>query len=171
MWAMDDNQYRPMALTPRRDKLAKAKKQYNGVVTKIPYQEPAERTCSTCEDWHDGKGCQNCLACGNYKRYQIKSTPRSKIPVDVLPQSLLEAVEDLSDDYDILQAIRRLPDDLAAIISMHYIAGLSYRSIAGIMRISEPSTRRREHAGLTQLKKMFSSENTDLHKNSEKAPL
>jgi DNA-directed RNA polymerase specialized sigma24 family protein len=173
---MDENLYRPLKLTPKRDRLRSAKRRYlvsGGQITLVPppdndHPRPSDVSqCNQCEDWHNGKGSQKCITCGTYKRFQVKNSPRSQIPIDIMPAILLEAIEDLSDDYDILRAIQRLPDDLAAIISMRYVAGLSTRSVAGIMRISEPSVRRREQVGLTQIKKMFSCENTDLKKNRD----
>lgn len=158
------NLYQPIKMTPRRDPLKRAKRQYDlagGQITAIPSPAedknkiPSSIHCSKCDDWQDGKGSTKCLTCSSYKRFQVKNTPRSQIPADIMPYILLEAIADLKPKYNILEAIQRLPDDLAAILSMHYVAGLSTRSIAGIMQISEPSVRRRMNVGMTHLKKIF----------------
>ena len=143
---MDNDPYRPMTMTPRRDRLRAAKRRYDltgGQITPVaPHNAvqgniPSETACSQCEQWRDGRGSRQCLRCPNYRRYQMRATTRDQIIVESIPDAIMEQFADMGgNDVDILDAIHHLPDDLAAIISMRYCGSLSVQSVAGILRIS-----------------------------------
>jgi len=85
----------------------------------------------------------------------MKSTPRSQIPMDIIPDILMEAVAEIKPDYDIMDAVKRLPKDLSAIVSMHFISGLSLRSVAEIMHSSEATIKRKKAEAIAHLRGYF----------------
>jgi DNA-directed RNA polymerase specialized sigma24 family protein len=125
--------------------------------------EPTISNCPDCKNWGNGKGLKQCLKCSTYKNYCIKSTPRPKITVEILPAAIMVELADTSDDMpSVLTAIQHLPDDLALIITSRYVAGLPAKSVAGLLRTSERQIYRRESIALSEIKKILRKENNTL---------
>ena len=119
--------------------------------------------CTQCDNWNGGKGVKLCLKCATYKHYCIKSVPRQKIAIDILPAAIMVELADTSEDMPcVLTAIQHLPDDLGLIITAKYVAGLPAKSIAGLIRTSERQINRRIELALSEIKKMLLKQNTDL---------
>jgi DNA-directed RNA polymerase specialized sigma24 family protein len=124
------------------------------------------RDCQKCEVYQrtKGKGNQSCIICPTYKKYQVKSAPRQKIPIDILPDTIRDQIADSSAHMpDIIEAIQLLPDDLSAIISMRYISNLTQGSVASILRCQQSTIARREAAAMHSLKNILSHEIKELY--------
>jgi DNA-directed RNA polymerase specialized sigma24 family protein len=67
----------------------------------------------------------------------------------------MEQFSDLQPDVDVLSAIKQLPDDLAAILSMRFVGGLDTRSVAGIMQTSTATIKRKQAVAVSHLKKIL----------------
>ena len=121
--------------------------------------------CQKCLNYNAGKGNKTCLKCSYYRRYCLQSSPRSKIPIDIVPDAFLVELADTSDEMPcVLSAIKRLPDDLSHIIVARFVAGISPLSLAAILHTSERQILRRQALGMSLLKKMLRKENTALPK-------
>jgi DNA-directed RNA polymerase specialized sigma24 family protein len=96
----------------------------------------------------------------------MKSTPRSKIPIDIVPDAILVELADTSETMPcVLTAIKHLPDDLSLIISARFVAGISTLSLAGLLHTSERNITRRQALGLAVIKKMLRKEIIEIRKN------
>jgi RNA polymerase sigma factor (sigma-70 family) len=94
--------------------------------------------CQTCKSYNHGNGQPACLKCPKYRDILAKSGKRRTIKIEPVPQNILEAIADeTSSISNIMDAIRLLPPDLAAIISMIYFAGLTTRDIGAMLKISQ----------------------------------
>ena len=122
--------------------------------------------CNHCPTYNDtrGKGDKKCLTCSYYKHFQIKSTPRSKIPIDNISDTIRDNIADASAHMpEIIEAIQLLPDDLSLIIAARYICNLSQGSIASILRCQQSTIARREATAMHNLKNILSQEIKDLY--------
>ena len=111
--------------------------------------------CHECQHYNRGSGGKQCLSCHKYTEIIRNSAKRKTIPIDVIPQHLLEAIADDSDNRinSILDAIRTLPPQLSAIISMIYISGLTHRQVASILHIPPGSIVKKNKFALEIIKK------------------
>lgn len=131
--------------------------------------EPGISDCSECINWGNGNGNKKCLKCSTYTNYCLKSTPRAKIAIEILPEAIMVELADTSDEMPcVLTAIQHLPDDLALIITGRYVAGLPAKSLAALLRTSERQIYRREALALSEIKKMLRKEIKDFNKKDVK---
>ncbi len=126
--------------------------------------------CRKCLNWYNGKGSKTCLKCSFYKRFCLKSVRRSQVPIDILPDIILESFAEINEDMpDVIGALQHLPDDLAAILAMRFVADLSQGSIAAILRTSQANVSRRIDLGLNSIKNILCKENTPLQRKRAKS--
>jgi DNA-directed RNA polymerase specialized sigma24 family protein len=127
------------------------------------------KRCSTCDNWNSGKGAKYCLSCSVYKHYCIKSTPRPKVTIDIVPAAIMVEFADTSDEMPcVLSAIQHLPDDLSMILTSRYVGGISHRSLAAMLKTSERQIYRKEALALSQIKKMLRNEISEFKANIAK---
>lgn len=94
--------------------------------------------CEKCQNYASGRGKPACLKCPKYRDIINKSGKRKTIKIIPTPQNILESIEDeTSGINNIMDAIKLLPPDLSAIISMIYFAGLTTRDIGAMLNISQ----------------------------------
>jgi DNA-directed RNA polymerase specialized sigma24 family protein len=123
------------------------------------------KRCQTCLLWNKGKGSKTCVDCSFYRRFCMKSTPRSKIPIDIVPDAIMAELADTSEEMPaVLTALKHLPDDLSWILVGRFVAGIKPSSMAAIMRTSERQINRRQAVALSELKKMLRKEIIDFQK-------
>ena len=93
--------------------------------------------CQNCDSYNRGNGSPACLTCAKYKDICKQSGRRKTIQIDTVPQAILE---EIADDHPqisgLVDAIRALPPDHAALISMIYLGGLTHQEAAEILKIS-----------------------------------
>ncbi len=124
--------------------------------------------CAKCLNWNAGKGNKTCLKCSFYKHFCLKSVPRSRIAIDIVPDAIFEELADTSEEMPcVLSAIKQLPDDLALIVSARFVAGISVRSLAGLLHTSVSNIERRQALVLTVLKKILRNENIMIRKKAD----
>lgn len=121
------------------------------------------KECAACPSWNNGRGKRECLKCSHYKRFQVKNSQRSQIPIDVLPDSILESFAEYHENMpDIIDAIQHLPDDLSAIIAMRFISNLSTRSVAVILKTSQATISRKTTDGLNHIRNILMNDSAPL---------
>ena len=88
--------------------------------------------CSQCPAYKDtqGHGGKACLRCKRYKDFCRGSGNRQTIKYEVIPQAILEQVEDITQRVNVLEMLRSLPLDLSTPLMMRYILGATNREIA-----------------------------------------
>jgi DNA-directed RNA polymerase specialized sigma24 family protein len=93
--------------------------------------------CTECQSYNRGFGSPACLKCGKYKDVCKQSGKRKTLPIETVPQAILEEIEDDRPQISsLIDAIRALPSDHAAIISMVFLGGLSVKETAQILKVS-----------------------------------
>ncbi len=112
--------------------------------------------CHLCDQFARGAGTKYCLKCPKYKDIQRLSVRRQTIKYEILPQALLEQVAEIPQSNKIIDILRLMPADLAALIAMRYYAGLQIREVAGIVRLSPGAVKYRLHIAVEWLKKYLS---------------
>ena len=123
------------------------------------------KRCQTCLLFNNGEGSKTCLKCSYYKHFCLKATPRSKIPIDIVPDAILIELADTSDEMPcVLTALKQLPDDLSLIISARFVAGISAESLAGLLHISIRQVERRQALGLSVIKKLLRKDIIEIRK-------
>ena len=86
----------------------------------------------------------------------MMASPRSRIPIDILPESILEEIADTADQMPaVLAALNHLPDNLALVIVGRHIAKLNYLSLAANLHKSQLQVYRMEQIGLGMLRTML----------------
>jgi DNA-directed RNA polymerase specialized sigma24 family protein len=95
----------------------------------------------------------------------MKSVPRSKILIDIVPDAILMELADTSDEMPcVLTALQQLPDDLSMIISARFVASISIESVAALLHTSVRNIERRQALGLAVIKKMLRKDIIKLRK-------
>ena len=112
--------------------------------------------CHLCDQYNRGAGTKKCLKCPKYKDIQRLSIRRRTIKYEILPQTLLEQVAEIPKSNKIIDILRLMPADLAALIAMRYYAGLQIQEVAGLVRKSPGTVRYRLHTAIAWLKKYLS---------------
>lgn len=112
--------------------------------------------CPDCESYNHGFGSKRCLQCHKYVEILKNSTRRNQVPISVVPQNILEAIEDESSGQikTILHAIRSLPPQLSLIIAGVYVCGLSYRQLASSLHLSHQSVDKKNKFAIDIIKKI-----------------
>jgi hypothetical protein len=108
--------------------------------------------CKGCSSYRGGNGSRKCLKCGTYVEFLKDSRLRNPVHFKILPDAIMEAIPD-GREMDVKDSIKRLPDDLAAIVTMRYYANLELKSIAGILRISVRQVSRKLDVALNEIKR------------------
>lgn len=113
------------------------------------------KKCPECASYNKGAGTRRCLKCNKYKQILIKSVARDAIQTYTVPQNILEAVAEELDPktLEIVSAIRTLPPQHAAITTLIYFAGLTYRQVASILKISVSTVNKKNKFSLNIIKK------------------
>lgn len=111
--------------------------------------------CEMCECWNRGRGKPACLKCNKYHEIIIGSGKRHTIKIVPVPDNILESIPDESINKDTLQAIRSLPGDLAAIISLIYFAGMTHQQAADLLNVSRQSITRKHTLAIILLKEIM----------------
>ena len=115
--------------------------------------------CTTCQSYNRGFGSPACLKCGKYKDICKASVKRRTLPIEVVPQSILEEiVDDRPQISSIIDALRALPADHAALISMVYFGGLTQSQAADILKISQSAASRKINFAIGIIKKMVKTD-------------
>lgn len=111
--------------------------------------------CHECESWNNGLGTRHCKQCATYKKFQLSSTKRNDVPINVVPQAILESIAQETEDHvtKVIKAVRQLPPQLAAITSMLYFANLTQEQVASLLKISRISVTRKNFLSLEIIKK------------------
>jgi DNA-directed RNA polymerase specialized sigma subunit len=111
--------------------------------------------CHECESWNNGVGTRQCKQCAKYRQFQLNNTKRNDVPINIVPQAILESIAQETDDQvtKVIKAVRQLPPQLAAIISMLYFANLTQEQVASLLKISRISVTRKNFLSLEIIKK------------------
>ncbi len=114
------------------------------------------KNCHNCASYQHGAGSKSCLSCPKYKTIQKQSVRRRTIRVEAFPAAIIEQIADIAgpEGEDIVSAIRQLPAELSAVISLRYLSGLTTDEIAVTLRISERTARYRIAEALVAVKKI-----------------
>lgn len=115
------------------------------------------KRCPECISYNHGAGTRACLKCHKYADILKNSTRRNNVPISVVPQNILEAIEDESSGQitTILKAIRSLPPQLSLIVAGIYICGLTHRQVASLMQIPPGSVVKKNKFSLEIIKKIL----------------
>lgn len=111
--------------------------------------------CENCENWNRGIGNSACLKCNKYHEIITGSGKRHTIKIIPVPDNILESIPDETINKDTLHAIRSLPNDLAAIISLIYFAGMTHKQVAEILHVSRQAITRKHTLAIILLKKII----------------
>jgi DNA-directed RNA polymerase specialized sigma subunit len=115
--------------------------------------------CTTCQSYNRGFGSPACLKCGKYKDVCKASVKRRTLPIEVVPQSILEEiVDDRPQISSIIDALRALPAENAALIAMVYFGGLTQSEAADVLKISQSAASRKINISIEIIKKMVKSD-------------
>ena len=110
--------------------------------------------CQNCDSYNRGNGSPACLKCAKYRDICKRSGRRRTIQIEIVPQAILEEVEDehprLNGLKDILQS---LPPDMASVISLVYVAGLTQREAAKQLNISQAGLSKKINVALEIIRK------------------
>jgi RNA polymerase sigma factor (sigma-70 family) len=79
--------------------------------------------------------------------------PTSEVPE---PATTPATTNDANDDPDLWQAVAALPDKQRQAVAYHYVAGLPYAEIAGILGGTAEAARRAAADGIKNLRKTYS---------------
>jgi DNA-directed RNA polymerase specialized sigma subunit len=111
--------------------------------------------CHECDSWNNGRGTRQCKECATYKKFQLNSAKRNNIPISIVPQAILESIEQECDDHitKVIRAVRQLPPQLAAITAMLYFANLTQEQVASLLKISRITVTRKNFLSLEIIKK------------------
>ena len=111
--------------------------------------------CSACPSYNRGRGQKVCLSCKKYKTFQIKDARRQTIRFEIIPQAILEQVEDLTQKVNILEVLRKLPLELSAPVLMYWILGATQQEIADYHGISQQAVVRKNRKAIDVIKQMM----------------
>ena len=161
--------YRPIKIAPKKDRLKIEKQMYDsrgGTIEPLPPHDkptiqdkhivPSAVYCSQCDNWHNGKGSQNCLKCGKYKTFQKKSVLRDAIVYKNMPDEILESFEELPKVKNIVDAIKQLPIDKSVPLMMYYLLGCTLQEIADYHKVSAPAIHKKNKLSIELIKQTVS---------------
>lgn len=111
--------------------------------------------CSKCDSYKDtqGRGGKACLNCKRYKEFQVKNTRRQTIKFEILPQAIIEQIEDLTQKVNMLEALRKLPLELSVPALMYWILGATQQEIADYHGTSHQMVARNNSKAIELIKK------------------
>jgi DNA-directed RNA polymerase specialized sigma24 family protein len=113
-------------------------------------------SCHECTSYNKGKGSRKCLQCHKYEIILKKSVKRTQVRLEVVPQNILEAIEDEATGQvkTILRAIQSLPAQLSLIVAGIYVCGLTYRQLASLLHVSHQSVDKKNKFALDIIKQI-----------------
>lgn len=82
-----------------------------------------------------------------------RARSRRPVPTDELPEVV--AVPPTDDDPDLAEAVQRLPAKQKQAVAYHYLAGLPYADVAGILGGSPEAARRAAADGIAALRRSY----------------
>ena len=93
----------------------------------------------------------------------LRSRNRQPMPVNDVPEAptTLGVPGDGDPDGDLWQAVAALPDKQRQAVAYHYVAGLAYAEIAGILGGSTDAARRAAADGVRNLRKNYPGASTE----------
>ena len=106
--------------------------------------------CEKCQTYKstNGRGNKSCLRCKQYSQFQKDFTKRETIQYTVIPDEILENIEDLSARTpEFLEQIRKLSDELGSVISLIYVLKLTDERAAKQLHLSIRTVKRRRMEG------------------------
>jgi len=111
--------------------------------------------CTRCQSYKDtnGYGGPACLRCKQYKGWQIKSVKRQSIRYEIIPQAILEQIEDLTKEANMLEVLRKLPLELSVPVVMYWILGATQQEIADYHGISRQAVAKKNSQASELIKK------------------
>ena len=111
--------------------------------------------CTLCQSYKDtsGHGGPACLKCKTYKQFQIKDAKRQTIKFEIIPQAIMEQIEDLTKKVDMLEMIRKLPLELSVPVMMYWILGCTQQEVADFLHCSQPMVIKKNRKAIECIKK------------------
>lgn len=109
--------------------------------------------CTDCQSYNRGSGTKACLKCKQYLEILKQSGKRKTIPIEIIPDTILEAIPD-NNQIDIQQAIRQLPLDLSVPLLMYHVLNASQREIAAYLNISQQNASKKINLSIEIIRKM-----------------
>ncbi|GII59333.1 RNA polymerase sigma24 factor [Planotetraspora thailandica] len=85
----------------------------------------------------------------------LRTAKRQPLPVDELPEAPTTLGLPGSDDPDLWETVRALPDKQRQAVAYHYVAGLPYAEIAEILGGTVEAARRAAADGMKSLRKNY----------------
>ncbi len=83
---------------------------------------------------------------------RIRATARAPMPVDALPESTASDAEAVEPDSELWEALAALPPKQRGAVVYHYVAGLRYAEVGGLLETSEAAARRAAADGIASLR-------------------
>lgn len=85
----------------------------------------------------------------------MNNNKRNNVPISIIPQTVLESIAEECDDHvtKVIKAIRQLPPQHSAIISMIYFANLTHKQVASLLQIPPGSVFKKNKFSLEFIKK------------------
>ncbi|MDN5791362.1 MAG: sigma-70 family RNA polymerase sigma factor [Micrococcales bacterium] len=84
-----------------------------------------------------------------------RARARHAVPTEDLPEQHSSLGQPDATDHDLWTAVRRLPDKQRQAIAYHYLAGLPYRQVAGILGGTPEAARRAAADGVRSLRTAY----------------
>lgn len=99
--------------------------------------------CMECKHWHMGSGDKTCLSCYKYAESYSPTGEAEVIEVEVLPDTIIESIEDDRDNKTVLDKINSLPIELSAIMLMKFYGKMTIAEMAEVVGKSKTVIDRR----------------------------
>jgi len=109
--------------------------------------------CLNCSNYDHGRGNKKCLKCPQYIDIIKFSFKRTAIKLEIVPDTILEAVPD-NKSVSIYDAIRQLPLDLSVPLIACHVLDASQRELAQYLNIPQSTVSRKINIAVDLIKKM-----------------
>ena len=98
--------------------------------------------CQNCDSYNSGRGTRKCLRCDLYRSWSKLNGIKNKISIQIVPDALLENIA-CGQPTEALEAMRRLPTYLSAVICMRYYGRMEIQEIATLLGLSRSAIEKR----------------------------
>lgn len=113
--------------------------------------------CKDCVSYRRGAGSPACLKCNKYGKIIVQSAKRQTIQIDVMPQTIIEALPDTKQMHSIMDILRAMPLDQSTPIIQYYLLGATLQEIADYHHITRQAVDKKNKLTLNIIKESVST--------------